>query len=164
MTLSQWNRCTKVSSGSPFCTFALLTAQLDFSCWLNLFPLIWHKTLIHALIFFLNFFDNQPRRLRIYLWTWKQAHELWLIRIAVIIWYEMNIRQLNCEYKNPWGRNQTISTAHTSIRLSLKIGLPSCNHFTSCTGCPETIHWNSASLSTSMVCIWGCKWAVNGAA
>lgn len=52
---------------------------------------------------------------------------------------------------------------HTSIRLSLRIGLPSWSHLTSWTGCPDTIHWNSASLSTSIVCICGCKWTVNGA-
>lgn len=51
----------------------------------------------------------------------------------------------------------------TSMRVSRRIGLPSCSQLTSCTGCPETMHWNWASLSTSTVCTWGCRWAVNGA-
>lgn len=43
------------------------------------------------------------------------------------------------------------------------MGFPSCSQLMSCTGWPDIIHWNWASLSTSTVCTWGCKWAVNGA-
>lgn len=51
----------------------------------------------------------------------------------------------------------------TSTRLSRNMGLPSCSQLTSCTGWPETMHWNCASLSTSTVCTCGCRCAVNGA-
>lgn len=51
----------------------------------------------------------------------------------------------------------------TSTRLSRSMGLPSCSQLTSCTGWPETMHWNCASLSTSTVCTCGCRCAVNGA-
>lgn len=43
------------------------------------------------------------------------------------------------------------------------MGLPSWSQLTSCTGWPETMHWNCASLSTSTVCTCGCRCAVNGA-
>ena len=70
-------------------------------------------------------------------------------------------RKSTCEFQH----NRSKSHRRlTSMRLSRSIGLPSCNQLMSCTGCPDIIHWNWASLSTSTVCTWGCKCAVNGAA
>lgn len=73
--------------------------------------------------------------------------------VGGIIWIRKKIHYLN-----------TNGHILTSILLSLINGLLLCIHEISWIGEPDTMHWNCASLSTSIVCTCGCRWAVSGAA